>query len=138
MNDLVTSRRRYQFWSSLILCTSSLAALDGLLERVEHFRHDDHALPTWLRTVLVLFLIPLASGFLSATLGVDKNRGARWLPLCLAPFLLTAIKLILDDASADWMEREGWALAALACVASVFAGLGGLLRHKAEGHKADQ
>ena len=128
----MTAKSHFLFWPSLILCTSSLAALEALFRRLEHFRHEDHSIPGWLRTVLIVLLIPLVSGFLAARPTPGLSRKAAMLPLFLSPSLLAGIKLALDDASGTWLARESVSLAILACVASVFAAMGGLLRSKAE------
>jgi hypothetical protein len=128
----MTRQARFQFLPTLILCVSSLAALDGVLRRLEHLRHEDHLLPTALRPILVLVLIPLVSGFLAARPIAGQSRVAQLLPLFLAPFALTLIKVSLDDTSEAWLGREGVSLAILALIAAAFAVIGGLLRLKAE------
>lgn len=124
--------RRVALASSLLGCVLAMGAIEGLLTQAEHFQHEDHSLPDWLRVLVVGFAIPFVAGFLVTRGAKELSRADNLIPLFVAPFVLLAARLLLDDVALDWLRQQTLQLLTAGLLAGLAAMCGGIARLKAD------
>lgn len=87
----------------------SYFGLINLWDRFIYYQHEAVGQPPMIEKVIVPgILFPLILGFICAVILKPKEVVNYW-PLVVAPFFITAIRILLDDVSPDWLSQNvGW------------------------------